>query len=220
MRAVILTAVLPEARAIARAFHLPAPVPIRSAHRAAVPNESPVAVHVVGVGAPHLSLLAAGKPPALIMAGLAGALAPELAVGDVVIQGTCQPVPNVRFGKLATTAHILATPAEKAALYQQTGALAADMETLPAERLAESLKIPFLAVRAVSDSAAQNLDPALLGLVDADGRPRLGRVLRYLAGNPGRVPELLRLRRTTETALANLARVLLAVLNSGWPHGG
>ena len=220
MRAVILTAVLPEARAIARAFHLPVPAPGRRDPAPDSPADAPIALRLVGVGARHLDTLTAQKPHALIMAGLAGALAPDLEVGAVVIQGACKPLPGVHFGKLATTSHILATPADKATLYRQTGALAADMETEPARRLAESLNIPFLAVRAISDTASQNLDPALLDLVDADGKPCLGRVLRYLAARPGRLPELLRLRRAANRALANLTTALRAIIDSGWPDAG
>jgi adenosylhomocysteine nucleosidase len=151
------------------------------------------------------------------MAGLAGALAPDLAVGDIVIQGFCPPLPGVRFGTLATASHVVATPADKATLFRRTGALAVDMETEPAQRLAESLHIPFLAVRAISDSATQTLDPALLTLVDPDGRPRVGRTLLQLARGSVKLSDLLRLRRTTNTALANLAAALVTLIDSGWP---
>jgi adenosylhomocysteine nucleosidase len=217
MRVVILAALFPEARAIARAFHLPAP-PLPSRQTTAdSPVEGPIAVRLVGIGARHLDQLPAQKPRALIMAGLAGALAPDLAVGDVVIQGSCPPLPGVRFGVIGTSSHLIATPADKENLFRQSGALAVDMETGPAQRLAESLHIPFLAVRAISDTAAQTLDPAFLTLVDSDGRPRIGRVLRQLAGGSVRLSDLLRVRRATNVALARLSATLVALLASGWP---
>jgi adenosylhomocysteine nucleosidase len=217
MRAVILAALFPEARAIARAFHLPAPPPPSRATPGDSLSDGPIAVRLVGVGAPHLDQILALQPPAVIMAGLAGALAPDLAVGDVVIQGTCPPLPGVRIGALATSSGIVATPADKAALFRQSGALAVDMETAPAQRFAESLRVPFLAVRAISDTAAQSLDPALLSLVDSDGRPRVGRALRQLAAGSVRLPDLLRARRAANLALARLTATLLALVASGWP---
>jgi adenosylhomocysteine nucleosidase len=215
MRAAILAAVLPEARAIARAFHLPS-ASCRFTERFI--GDERLIVGLVGAGARHLHELAAQRPGALIMAGLAGALASDLAIGDVVIQGTCADLPGVRFGTLARAGEIVATPAHKAALFRQTGALAVDMETAPARQFAQTLGIPFLAVRAISDTAADTLDPALLTLLDGDGRPRVGRVLAHLARGPGRVGELLRLRRATHTALARLAATLVAVMESGWPE--
>jgi adenosylhomocysteine nucleosidase len=151
------------------------------------------------------------------MAGLAGALAPDLAIGEIVIQGSCPPLPGVHFGTLATSSGIVATPADKAALFRQSGALAVDMETAPAQRLAESLHIPFLAVRAISDTAAQTLNPALLTLVDPDGRPRVARALRQLAGGSIKLSDLLRVRRATNVALARLTATLVALIASGWP---
>jgi adenosylhomocysteine nucleosidase len=214
MRVLILAAIFPEARAIARAFHLS--VPLSPSHPP-LDDSARVEVRLVGIGARRLHLLPSKKPRALIMAGLAGALAPDFTIGDVVVQGSCRALPGVRLGTLATTSHILATPADKAALFRQTGALAVDMETRPVQQYAESLGIPFLAVRAISDTASESLDPALLTLVDADGRPRIGSALRYLAGNPGRLFKLLRLRRATNLALARLSATLVAILDSGWP---
>jgi hypothetical protein len=213
MRAMILAAMSTEARAIARAFHWPKP------WMDDAPGDGRVAVEVVGVGARHLDRVAARKPEALIMAGLAGALHPGLEVGAVVIDGSCKPPAGARLGKVWTTGKILAAPAEKALLYRQTGALAADMETEPARRFAEALGIPFLAVRAISDTAAQWLNPALLDLVDGEGRPRLGRVLCHIMGGPGRLTELLRIRRAGQTALASLTAALVALIDSGWPVG-
>jgi adenosylhomocysteine nucleosidase len=216
MHVVIVAALLPEARAIARAFQLSE----RFSQRFVTGGW--VTVGLVGPGARHLEGVAEVKPQALIMAGLAGALAPELRVGDVVIQGTHRPLQGLAHrvvaGNLATARGIVATLADKAALFRETGALAVDMETKPAQQYAESMNIPFLAVRAILDSAAEPLDPAFLALVDAEGRPRVGRALGHLAKYPTRLPGMLHIRRATKVALTHLAATLQAIVNSGWPE--
>ena len=74
-RRVIVTALLPEARAIARAFRLPPPAAASGRFVEGGGGEGRVSVCVVGVGARHLGDWSPEKPQALIMAGLAGALA-------------------------------------------------------------------------------------------------------------------------------------------------
>jgi hypothetical protein len=91
------------------------------------------------------------------------------------------------------------------------------METQSAQAFALSHDIPFLAVRAISDTAAEPLDPAFLNLVDPHGRPRISKALAHIVCHPAKLPSLLRLRRSTELALANLAATLVAIMTSGWP---
>jgi adenosylhomocysteine nucleosidase len=218
MRAVLLAPLMPEARAFARAFHFPR-TSCRFPHRLA--QNGHLTIALIGPGAAHLQEVRALNPPLLILAGLAGALAPDLKIGDVIIDGNFSPpapIAGARRGKIATAAHIIATPADKAALFRQTGALAVDMETETCREFAAALGVPFLAVRAISDTADQALDPALLNLLDENGRPRLGRVLRHIAGDPRRVAALIRLGRATELALSRLSTVLVAIVESGWPE--
>jgi hypothetical protein len=208
---------MPEARAFARAFHFP-----HSARRfrSRFVHHGNLTLGLVGPGAVHLHELRALNPSALIVAGLAGALAPDLRVGDVILDGPCPPIPGARRGTLATASQIVATPEEKAALFRQTGALAVDMETARCREFAAELHVPFLAARAISDTADQALDPALLTLLDVNGRPRLGRVLRHLAGDPRRLAAMIRVGRATQLALSQLSKVLVAIVESGWPENG
>lgn len=215
MRVLILAALLPEARAIARAFHWPRRFPGRFITR------ENITLGLIGPRATHLESVRALQPQALIMAGLAGALAPHLAVGNVVIHGACGSISalahQVHRGTITSSPDIVATPSQKAALFLKTGALAVDMESAAAHNLARSLSIPFLAVRAISDTAAEPLDPQFLQLVDAHGRPRIGRALGRLAIHPTSLPGLIHLRRSTQLALSHLSATLVAILASGWP---
>ena len=122
-RLLILTAVLPEARALARAFSFPPPTPAR------VSGNDDVAVALVGIRAVRLpDLLTQVTAQSLLMAGLAGALSPRLSVGDLVVDGIgprflagLQPL---HMGAIHTSETIVSTPVEKAALYASTKAVA------------------------------------------------------------------------------------------------
>jgi len=155
------------------------------------------------------------------MCGLGGALSSDLVVGDVVIQGefgTIAKLPHrVLPGRIATNNEIIPTPAEKSRIFRETGAFCVDMETEYARNIALSHGFPFLAVRAISDTAAETLDPTFLNLVDPQGRPRISRALAHIVSHPTKLPSLLRLRRSTNLALANLAATLVAIITSGWP---
>ena len=216
MHVVILTALLPEARAVARAFHLQT----RFANQYI--SGGGVTVALVGPCAKVMDRECLTAARGVIMCGLGGALRTDLAVGDVVIQGECGPISGLahRFfrGKIATSEKHTATPAQKAALFEQSGALAVDMETQPVQALAHCLHIPFLAVRAISDTATGTLDPAFLKFVNAHGRPRVGRALAHLARHPTKLAGMLQIRRATNVALANLATTLVAIVSSGWPE--
>ena len=61
-----------------------------------------------------------------------------------------------------------------------------------------------LAVRAISDTADQSLDPQLLRLVDDWGNPKPAAVARYLAANPLRAMALGRLGRDSKRATRRL----------------
>jgi len=223
MHVVILAALFPEARALARAFHLDLP----SAPRAGIfAQSSNLTIALTGLCAVHLKLpltqqLESLHPAGIIMAGIGGGLAPSLKVGDVVCQGFPAVLPPSPFqvmrGTIATARGIVSTPAQKRALHQETGAVAVDMETGIAQSWAQKVGIPFVAVRSISDSADDYLDPSLLSLIDDLGRPRLGRSLGHLAAHPTKLPALLRLQRNSKLALSHLAIILPRIILTPWP---
>jgi adenosylhomocysteine nucleosidase len=70
--------------------------------------------------------------------------------------------------------------------------VAVDMESFWIGRLAQQAGVPFLVVRAVSDTLAESL-PSFDGLVDDFGRARLSTLSRYLLHHPLRVAQFARL---------------------------
>lgn len=187
-----------------------------------------MAVGLIGLRAVHLAQVAAAtKPQALILAGVAGGLAPELKTGDLVADGLMPALPDltidyrIAHGHIHTADAIVSTPAEKAKLARpvDTAAppLAVDMETDFVRNLANSLSIPFLSLRAILDSANEFLDPRFATLIDADGFVRTGRTAAFLLGHPGALPALMRMQQASRLALAHLSGTIVALLASGWP---
>jgi adenosylhomocysteine nucleosidase len=218
----ILTGVETEARALARAFGLPRlgfSFPAFGHDRARVAAVGPGAGRLLE----RLEPLAAGlSSPLLISAGLCGGLDPALSRGDLVVPVSVLDDKGGRYpitaslpgrkphGELLTVAAIVATPEAKARLHLETGALAVDMESAPILAAARDRGWGAIVVRAVSDDARESLPAELLGVVDADGRVRLGRALAAIAGSGfGRV---LALRRAAATGLAAVAQALRPLL--------
>lgn len=166
------------------------------------------------------------RPKLVLSVGFCGALHFELKVGDVVLAtdvadlgGNSLPTtwpgklppgdwrPPLHRGRVLTVDRLLADAAEKQELGQKHAALAVDMESFPLAEPCRRAGVPFGCVRAVSDDAATNLSPRLSGLV-AGARPSGLRLLTAVLTAPALVPELLRLRRATATAGAQLAQAL------------
>jgi adenosylhomocysteine nucleosidase len=158
----------------------------------------------------------------VVSVGIAGALSPDLRVGDLVIgdhvigQGDTDRrlrdklvlfLPDARIGGILGSDYIWASPSDKTTMFRGTRALAADMETQVAARVALRHGLPLAAIRVISDSATDALPPAALVGMKPDGSMALGRVLRSLAGNPAQLPALIRTGRNAETAFRQLPRI-------------
>lgn len=116
-------------------------------------------------------------------------------------------LPHAHIGTIIGQGHIAASVAEKAALHAQTGALAVDMETHIAARVATRYGLPFSAIRLISDTAHEALPPAALVGMNPDGSMALGKVLASLARDPAQLPMLIRTGRHAEVAFRQLSRV-------------
>ena len=160
----------------------------------------------------------------VISVGLAGALSPLLNVGEVVIADQvirgretwrCSDMWRVALaanlahahqGPVAASDVILENAKAKARLYDDTGALAVDMESAIAGRFAAARNLPFAALRVISDDARHVLPPAALVAMKPDGGIALGRVLGSLLRHPLQVPGLIRTARASNKAFRELLR--------------
>lgn len=121
-------------------------------------------------------------------------------------EGLRAALPQAHFGSIIGQDHIAASIAEKAAL-ATAGALAVDMESHIAARVAARHRLPFMAIRTISDTAHETLPPAALVGMNPDGSMALGKVLSALARRPGQLPALIRTGRNAEAAFRSLAAV-------------
>jgi hypothetical protein len=180
----IFTAIRAEARAL----------------RAVVPKDAELTV--IGIRAVRLPRQIDAR--GIILAGFAGALDPILGVGDIVRDDPP--------GSIYTSSEIVATALEKAYLFARTGARAVDMENAIVRRFAEQMGVPFFGIRAISDTAGEEVDPLVLRFLDETGRVRPGAIAMGLIQKPAIVSTLNRLRINSAIAgrsLAAAVRILL-----------
>lgn len=177
---------------------------------------------------------AVGKASCLVSFGIAGALAPQLRPGDVVLSGDVVAPDGHwqsdealcrRLGALAReigavegrvygAPSLLALPRQKERAWNETGALAVDLESDVVARAAQEAGIPFLVLRAIADTRDRELPAAALIPLAADGTPAVLRVLAEIIRRPRQIRALLGLALETRLALSALvgpARALYAV---------
>lgn len=167
----------------------------------------------------------AGDARAIISIGICGALSPGLNVGDVVVgDGGTDPVwraaltaqfPHAHHGLVFAQDVMLATADEKTRIHRDIGAIAVDMESHIATRVAARYRLPFAILRVVSDRADQTLPPAARVGMKPDGGMALGAVLASLARNPAQFPALIKTGINADIAFRQLARVAIALPQFG-----
>jgi nucleoside phosphorylase len=201
----ILTAVQLEAKGVAAALRMGRPKPNQPMK--GIVEGLEISLHLIAIGAVGLAEINFdSKPEWVIMAGLAGALDPSLKVGDVVIgEGPITlDSSGLRHGTIHTSKHLISTAQEKAELFASTKAAAVDMETAIVQQWAQRQGIQFVSIRAISDSAAQEVNPEVLALVDLWGKPRAGAVGALLLRKRSAARDLFRLARDSKLASERL----------------
>ncbi|WP_456305125.1 phosphorylase family protein, partial [Crenalkalicoccus roseus] len=120
--------------------------------------------------------------------GIAGGLDPALAPGDLVVStrvrgprgawsadaawaAALARATGARLGVVAGAAEVVAEPAAKRALRLATGALVVDLESEAAAAFAAARGLPFVALRAVADTAGEGVPRAAAVGLTAAGRP-------------------------------------------------
>jgi adenosylhomocysteine nucleosidase len=175
-----------------------------------------VSLQVIGIRAKKLNRDLLAGSSGIILAGLAGALDPALAVGDIVVDSASSPLPLCHFprGKFYATDHLAATAAEKHRLFRETGCAAVDMESDIVRAMAESLTLPMLHVRAISDAADEALPERMMDWIDHVGRLRTPKVLADLALHPHQIPAMIRLGKNSRLALRRLTQAVGVILGT------
>ncbi len=231
-----------EARQVLR--HLSAGEPVRDRHAVLWRTTRGISVLQTGVG-PALAARAirwAGsivRPAVVVVTGCGGALADELAPGDVVVatsiidgrSGMSWPTSaawrehharaatsaalRLREGSLYTSEEILVSPDAKRSVAAPTGALAVDMESAAIAEWAASERIELAAARVVVDEASATVPSELAAITGPGGGPNFRRLFGAIGKRPGLALELAALGMATarcSRALAALNRELLREL--------
>ena len=179
---------------------------------------------VTGMGAQR-ARSAIGRPQcAIVIFGVAGAVSPDLRVGDVIVP---EAVVDLRSGRrlhptwpgASTTPHVLGTSHEvagdataKTLLRSRHAIDAVDMETAALAEAAEAAGVPWLCVRGISDAADATVPAFAVDLVDDRGRPRVLRAAASILIAPWRLGALLRLGRDTKIAATAAAHRVAGML--------
>lgn len=197
---------------------------------------APVAVAVTGDGEHNArqgiaSVFRALPVGHLVVVGVAGGLVPGLEPCSMVLgrevwmdaerrlrpsDGLTRMAGNVadaRPGVVMTVRELLDTPAAKASAVERLpapddggGVVVADMETAFYAAEAETRGVPWVVLRAVSDTADESLPSFLEDCRDEGGSVRRSVVARHVFSRPSVVPDLLRLRRRVRCCADELAR--------------
>ena len=212
----IFSAVQLEAKAIARAIQAPIPTPVLSVYSTF--ENLKLVHHLIGLRAAALPKLRLDPDTSyILLAGLSGALDPRLQIADLLLGDCPEPLaPKLEIPRalLHTAIDPISHPAQKAHLFSTTGAAAVDMETSAVRDFAANHKLPFIALRSISDTATQPLNPQLLKLIDVWGRAKWGEVASFVVGNPFRLFSLMRLGRDSSRATRRLGEGVVEVLKA------
>jgi adenosylhomocysteine nucleosidase len=143
----------------------------------------------------------------IVNTGFCGALDPSLDIGDVVVWGGAPAVSRLPFvkGEISSADRVVVTAEEKRLLREKTGAIAAEMEAAAVKKTADRWGVPFYCVRAVSDTANEDMPLDFNLYRDRAGRFSLPRIALAAMSRPfTRIPALRRLEANCNVASESL----------------
>ena len=158
----------------------------------------------------------------LISFGVCGGLAPHLKPGSCIVasgvrshkgrvatdphwsQRLLQALPDSLHGDLLGVAGPIAEPESKRALYEETGAIAADMESHIVANAAAANGLPLAVIRVVTDPAARPIPRAAIAAMKSDGTVDVWSMMRTLARTPRDIGLMFRTALDARAAHATL----------------
>lgn len=161
------------------------------------------------------------QPSWIISSGFAGGLNPDLVRGSVLFE-TDKDFPHLQRldhasaipGRFHTVDRVLITAQEKAAVREQTGADAVEMESGAILRWSRQRGIPAAILRVISDAAADDLPLDFNRLMTPDLRISPLQLTKALVSSPARILSLIQFQRQVQAASRQLSAVLWRTLNA------
>ncbi len=179
-----------------------------------------------GIGATAITEACAAAPGngTVVLAGVAGALHPTMSAGsawqvtEVYTEEGIVESPQESTGIRVTGADvIIATPEDKLALNERTGAHLVDMESHAFAEAMQQVGRPWAIFRGVSDGIEHSLPPGCDRWFAQDGGFRLPRACLDLLAAPHHVPPLLGFAARTRSAMRSVASLVEEFLTAGVP---
>lgn len=116
------------------------------------------------------------------------------------------------FGLVAASREVLTTSEGKKKAAASCKALALDMETYGAARAVEEQGVPFMAIRAISDTLGEDL-PVDFNRFLRGGTLDWPRFMAHVITHPVAIPGLIRLGRNSRMAVRNLTEAVAGVIS-------
>ena len=147
------------------------------------------------------------RPARVFTCGFAGALNPQLKIGDLVTNLEV-PLPGTQRVIFTCAARVAITAAEKSALRAHTGADAVEMESAVIENVCRESRVPCVTLRVISDTAGENLPLDFNALMTGEHEISSSKLALAILKSPRSIPALVRLGRNSAFAAGRLATVL------------
>lgn len=161
------------------------------------------------------SALETCRPALVLTCGFAGGLNSRLASGTVVFDANgnfnleaAWLKAGAQAGRFYCAEHVATTAAEKRALFESTRADAVEMESQGICAVCVEQKIPCATVRAILDTATEDLPLDFNRLMTPEQKLNYGRLAVAILRSPGKIAGLLKLRKRSKRAAEALAQVL------------
>ena len=175
------------------------------------------------------------SPDRLLSIGYAGGLVPDLQVNDLIVaerivdvESSAEFLPDQQWlqlaqnisvsenykvisGKLVTANKVIHSPLDKKEFGERLSAQAVEMETSAIAKVVTDKNLPFLSVRAISDSVEQEIldSSSFLG---RDGEISKLKAGWYVLTHPGSIASALSLRSQTQRATRTMTEFVLHLL--------
>jgi nucleoside phosphorylase len=128
-------------------------------------------------------------------------------------------LPGAVVGRIHADGAMVVTPAHREQLHFAERALACDMESHVAARVARRHRLPFAVARVISDEADRAIPRAAQVAMAPDGGVRIGAVLLALLRRPWQIVGLIALGLAAASAMRSLARGYDALARAGFALG-